>query len=391
MMRAFLRAIQQNNSIEEVQFYQVTISGEDTGTFLDTSASLKRFAMAACDLAPENREHGIGRLVESLQRNETIEKLRLSNLDNLCLVPILRGLVSNSCLRVLTIGPAVSSAQQQALSEAIQSLLEGTTSIRRFELGWWTMDGEAFRPLAEKITRSSVSELNFYECDFTDQHARLLFENMLQTKQNLRSLSLSSNRFDGVARLDGALIATLQRAGSCLCCLELWHVNMSMLFPGTSFRSFLRAIVNSKLERFSIGCVEIHCSEALLSSIPSLKVKELGIQVQRNPRLEGDEMVQAVMQNFFLQSVKVERYGENAIVEDCREQLKFCTDRNVRLAQWIDNPASVPRSLWPEALQLARKAGYDTLYSSLRQVLESDFVSPQRGRKRKRPHYYAPS
>ena len=43
--------------------------------------------------------------------------------------------------------------------------------------------------------------------------------------------------------------------------------------------------------------------------------------------------------------------------------------RNLRLKEWSEDPSSVPRLLWPEALRLANEAGADGLYRTLERFL----------------------
>ena len=64
------------------------------------------------------------------------------------------------------------------------------------------------------------------------------------------------------------------------------------------------------------------------------------------------------------------------------ESLQFFLDRNIRLAQWVENPATVPKHLWKEATTLAAKAGPETLFRLLRKI--GPAVLPIRSRKRKR-------
>ena len=70
----------------------------------------------------------------------------------------------------------------------------------------------------------------------------------------------------------------------------------------------------------------------------------------------------------------------DASVDD--DKLKFYLERNVRLAQWVENPATVPKDLWKEACTLAAKAGPSMLFRLLRKI--GPEVLPVRGRKRKR-------
>jgi len=58
-------------------------------------------------------------------------------------------------------------------------------------------------------------------------------------------------------------------------------------------------------------------------------------------------------------------------------RLQFYLERNNRFAEWVKNPALVPRHLWYEALQLAVKAGEDTLFRGLRKVLGSIAMANQ--------------
>ena len=93
---------------------------------------------------------------------------------------------------------------------------------------------------------------------------------------------------------------------------------------------------------------------------------------------------QALKNNFTLQSVKYQ-YGRDydqfdASAED--DTMKFYLQRNVRLAQWVENPATVPKHLWKEAATLATKAGPESLFGLLRKI--GPEVLPVGGRKRKR-------
>ena len=94
--------------------------------------------------------------------------------------------------------------------------------------------------------------------------------------------------------------------------------------------------------------------------------------------------------NFSLRSLKAEMLDnvESDLfvsVED-KKTLAFYANRNEHLDQFVDNPETVKqRKLWPEALGLAQRAGPDALFRGLHSVLESDYVVPKGGRKRKRP------
>ena len=96
------------------------------------------------------------------------------------------------------------------------------------------------------------------------------------------------------------------------------------------------------------------------------------------------DLLHAVKRNFSLRSLKANFAGRAFFTEDDKMLLEFYFDRNARLAQWVANPATVPRLLWPDALGLALEAGEDSLYRSLQAVLGDEVESALGQRKRKR-------
>ena len=170
------------------------------------------------------------------------------------------------------------------------------------------------------------------------------------------------------------------------------------MFPRIQFENLLRAIGKSKLERFKIGSIQTHQHfQILTQSIPSMKLKELMIQWSSNSdrlRNAKEELLQAVKNNFTLLSVKAMTTTNTRDVFDDNDKqtLAFYANRNESLDQWVDNPELVEQQkLWPEALGLAERAGPEALFCGLRSVLERDYVSLPRSRKRKRTQYYTPS
>lgn len=47
------------------------------------------------------------------------------------------------------------------------------------------------------------------------------------------------------------------------------------------------------------------------------------------------------------------------------EEDKQLRERNQRVVEWVENPATIRRDVWPEALKLAERAGPDTLFKNL--------------------------
>ena len=171
--------------------------------------------------------------------------------------------------------------------------------------------------------------------------------------------------------------------------LSLRALLFTLIFTVGQLQNLFRAVEKSKLERFKIGQFRSHEQlQTLTQSIPSMRIKELTIVFDSNID-EGAakrEVLQAVKNNFSLRSVKGEeafRRGDPFNHNDKR-RLVFYANRNERLDQWVDNPETVDQKVWPEALQLAQKAGPDSLYRGMRLVLESDYVKIPGARKRKR-------
>ena len=139
----------------------------------------------------------------------------------------------------------------------------------------------------------------------------------------------------------------------------------------------------------------------LTSRIPQFQATDLLVSLSsrynRGDLAEAkDVFLAAVKRNFSLRTVSFEyKWAGMALSEtlfdDADEnRLAFYAERNERFAKWVENPASVPRHLWPEALRLALEAGNTPLWRSLQSVAP-EVGDLQRKRKRKRPRYYDPS
>ena len=129
------------------------------------------------------------------------------------------------------------------------------------------------------------------------------------------------------------------------------------------------------------------------------------VMMKMNPEGEFDQeairqdLLHAVENNFSLRAVKAKMLADGDETEtdlfesaEDKHRLAFYANRNESLDQWVDNPVTVEqKKVWPEALSLAERAGPNALFRGLHSVLQSDYGSLPRGRKRKRPQYYAPS
>jgi len=259
------------------------------------------------------------------------------------------------------------------------------------------------RPFAQSLIQSQiVCELSFRFYRFIDEESTAIFRSILQEKRNLTSLRLHNCSFSERVQAYDAIISTLSRPDSVLRTLEF--ESTMALFAVGQLQSLFRVVEKSKLECFKIG--EIRSREqlrTLTQSIPSMCIKELTIVFDSDID-EGAakrEVLQAVKNNFSLRSVKGEEafrrrdtFNHNdkkrlvrrrdTFNHNEKRRLVFYANRNESLDQWVKNPETVDQKVWPDALQLAQKAGLDSLFRGMRLVLESDYVKIPGARKRKR-------
>ena len=275
-------------------------------------------------------------------------------------------------------------------------------------------DERLFRPIAQGIINNeSVSELKIAWVTFLGQNSLAALQSILLNKRNLTSLCLHECRFDG-GQVHEDIISIVSRPDSPLRFFEFQsQKSLEGGFPRIQFENLVRAIEKSKLERFQIGSIGTpDYLQILTQSIPSMKLKELEVKFwddedsddEDEPEGEfdweaiGQDLLNAAKNNFSLRSVKArihdssrEEFDLFESVED-KQTLAFYANRNESLDQWVDKPEIVEqRKVWPDALNLAQKAGPDALFRGLRSVLESDYGSLPGGRKRKRPQYYTPA
>jgi len=146
-----------------------------------------------------------------------------------------------------------------------------------------------------------------------------------------------------------------------------------------SFNTFLWAVAKSNLESFSIGPIFSQRKlKSLANIIPAMTLTELHVAVRPklNSLITRESLLEAVGNNFcqlsvqgtVLQHPRSRRRGSRhdlfADAED-KQRLEFYKDRNQRLEEWVTDPAPVREDVWPEALELAGRAGPNTLYQSM--------------------------
>ena len=381
-----IQAINQNTSIRVVEFRCMTFEAEDLCSFLDSAVHITDLMLDRCHLTVG--EHGVRDVAAALQRNTNIVSLKLVLFINDFLDSILQELVLNTCVRNFALE---TDSLQEASSNALQGILEVSTgSIQHFELIGTRLREESFRPVAlGLINGSTVTSISFEYCSFCDEGSIHLLNQILQRKLNLHSLAIKDCEF--YARRPQflqALFSALRRPDSPM---RHFQYDTKANFPEQSFRVLLEAVSESKLESLSIGRagappLYICPLQIVANAIPTMKLRVLTVQFGHLGSMDRariqQTLRQAVKDNYTLQSVKYQfgvRNPSDASEDD--ETFQFYLQRNIRLAQWAENPATVPKHLWKEATTLATKAEPTMLFRLLRKI--GPEVLPV-GRKRKR-------
>jgi len=139
---------------------------------------------------------------------------------------------------------------------------------------------------------------------------------------------------------------------------------------------------NTSIKKLSLS------EDTLFEFIPSLRVNELTIQETQSE--SKPLLLSHLERNYSIRSVDVVRVVRG-LVEDYFDDsdkalLAQWAHRNMRFAEFIDNPSTVQTTVWPEALTMASRAGPEATFSSLVAIAGSPFISyhGQRNHKRER-------
>jgi len=404
-----LDAAHSNANIIKIKFDSFTfVLGSDLFSYLCTHFSAPVLVLRNCDMAaPAQCEPG----ARALTANTAIETLDLSittfranGMHSFLTAAIVRNLVTNTHVKTLRTefrGPFLDDD----CCSAIGRLMETTTTLEQFELeqNVGRMIGEKFTPIARGLINSaSVCNFNVSSTHFNDGGTRV-FQEILDDKQNLASLSLNNVTFGEDNRSRPAVLDSVATAlslpNSRMRCFE-YETNLAILshpLDDNSLWTLLRAVAKSKLHRFKIGTLNSQIQmQSLAEIVPLLRLQELEISFcpPLDERTVTRAMLVAVKKNFSMRSVKGFDQGPNRLWREpvftqveVQRRLAFYFNRNERLDDWVDSVERLDRKLWPNALELAEQAGRDTLFTSLQSVLGSDYVKLRNsGRKRKRTY-----
>jgi len=281
---------------------------------------------------------------------------------------------------------------QRRLPEAVWNpffeVVRRNSSITRFDLHGLKLSGAVLFSCLDSA--SSIERFCMCHCDVLPAETRVV--SAAQRSKSLDTLFLyDSNE------------TTL------LCCLRSLTSNDTLtnlvlrIGASANHSSFFDA-----LEKIEIQTICFHQQEwteeffsQLTSRIPQFKATNLLVSVntlnERDLTHAKDVFVAAVKRNFSLRGFVSFEYkwagmaSPETLFDGADEnRLTFYAERNDLFAKWVENPTSVPRHLWPEALKLALEAGNTPLWLSLQSVAP-EIGALQRKRKRKRPRYYDPS
>jgi len=248
-----LQATQQNTSIRVVAFRWCTLEAGDFCSFLDASVHVTDLMLDHCDFT--GGTHGERDIAAALQRNTNIVTLKLSGVIDF-LATILEGLVLNICVRNIFIEQNASFSE--ATSTALNGLLESSTgSIQHLELCRITFYEESFRPVAQGLINGrTVTHITLAHCNFQCAGSVHVLNDILERKQNLRSLAIKNCIFHSwLQSFLQALFSSLCRQDSPLRYLQFRGMNIDHRFSYQSLRSLCEAIAASQLESFAIGTV----------------------------------------------------------------------------------------------------------------------------------------
>jgi len=202
--------------------------------------------------------------------------------------------------------------------------------------------------------------------------------------QFISELLLTSANDYGYRELGEAVHEALEKDR--LQCLNFCLVNVEdescFELPADNFDALLNvASRSSSLKRLVLShVVEGEHMEALLERIPSLPITELDLDFhcEDDEEMDGEneeKLLKTISKNFTIQSVYCAiNTSYDYFSEENETILERTLDRNRKLHQWLENPKSVPRQLWPYIVSLAQRAGRDIFFRSLK-VLAGEGVA----------------
>jgi hypothetical protein len=373
-------------------------------SFLDAATNLKELKLSSIATASDALGNDIA---AALQRNTDIEILRLENCCDQLVRPIFQKLASpesTSRLAELTYFPRFG-LPAASVTESFQHYLRSpVANIQCLVLYNFDASEAGFEGVIDSLAaNTSVKEVVFEECsidagDAQEEQAQnttpgaLILANYVRNVVHLSTLRVKDCNFFDHPQFVAALVEVFVNPTSPLRSFGLNIVDVS----SDAFQALTTAFVSSRtrLERLFIG--EIGGDDdrfpLLLNIFPLIQVKDITLSMAWRQWFENDEVdkeriLEALKDNYIVEGVyfKPHHYNVDASLSGAvQTRLNFYMERNRKLAQWVQNPMTVPRELWQYAMMLAIKAGANTLFQSLLALSGKGIGLKQRGRKRKR-------
>jgi hypothetical protein len=243
--------------------------------------------------------------------------------------------------------------------EVLTSFLDATTgSLVALNFHLFNIDAVDIPEIAKALDRHESIKVLYMSC--CSNTLKLLLE-FVHRKTFLECLSFRMND----ESLDEAVLPQVLEAASKV---ELHHIFFRRIQSEAVFREIVTIIPKFRMQNLDIGC------EVAGWNVTALK----------------QQLKAAVKKNFCLRKVRCDsNLATDFLNYFDRLRVQFCMQRNSKLADWVENPSTIPKELWPYALKLAVEAGHEPLFRSLHSVAP-ETGSFQRSRKRKRPVYYDP-
>jgi len=311
---------------------------------------------------PIGRWHSLLRVISSRRKTEMVSIRDQENVfDRERLAAFFQPV-----LDAVKLNPSIDKVSLSASlpGSSISSFLDGAPSVVGLSLHTFDVVASDIPIIAAALKRNTnVRVLQVFCCSST-----LSLINCLAS-ENIRSINGlllgMGNTFDD--QTNGANAALLPQVLQACARWRVDHLKISQAQTSAQIRQIIRAIPSFKVSHFT------------------LKVDNGNVLAQAK---QG--FLTAVNRNFRLHSLTwIEADGTDAFLSSDKRQLELCMLRNRRLSNWVANPTSLPKHLWPKALMLAREAGYDDLFLSL-QLVAPEYAKRKRSRKRKRPTYFDP-
>lgn len=300
---AFLPKISLNANIHTVRFCSLQLSGESVAFFLDATPNLTHVVFKNCRW---RGQEGLGELGVAIEHNKNIAKLELIRTSEVSqsLLPILSGLKGNSFLGSLAFEVTVEQNAKEC--SACGELLKVSTSLKRFHLrgdphallrnvidvlpnGTLTR-WRYFNPVLRGLTKSRVTEVRLFGCQFQDKASTMELDRMLRFKENLVSFRLHDCSLHQLefGRANMTMLSLLSPL-SLLRDLELIspaNLAYPMYRTDMSFGSLLLGVLSSKLKSLALGTIQSQEDfDTLMLHLPFFNLE--GLYLAIHSRVQG--------------------------------------------------------------------------------------------------------